>query len=425
MTRPLVILIAAIAMSGLPARAAAQAAAVAETLAEIRIHGNQVSTAEEVIALAGIAVGAPFTATTVQEVDRRLRATGRFVDVDVRKRYASISDLTKVALVIVVNEGPVRVEFEQLVDEQVTRVVRRRWYHELMYLPILDGEDGYGLTYGLTTSMAGVLGDSSRLSVPLSWGGTKRAAVELEKNLDGGPFTRVEIGAAVQRQTNPAFDVEDRRRRTWFRAERALGSFRLGGTAAFDRVSFADVDEDLVTTGVDVAFDTRLDPGYPRNAVWLSAAVERVHFGAGHVLYRSRLDGRGYLGLVGKTVLAVRVAREGANGAQPRHLQPLLGGWSSLRGFEAGRFHGDIVALASAEYFVPLTSPMNVGQLGVSVFADAGVAYAHGLRFGDQVRRTGVGGSLWFTATGFRLSLSVAHGRGGATRVNFGGGFTF
>ena len=33
----------------------------AETIAEIRIHGNHVSTDADVIALAGIAVGAPFT----------------------------------------------------------------------------------------------------------------------------------------------------------------------------------------------------------------------------------------------------------------------------------------------------------------------------------------------------------------------------
>jgi hypothetical protein len=29
------------------------------------------------------------------------------------------------------------------------------------------------------------------------------------------------------------------------------------------------------------------------------------------------------------------------------------------------------------------------------------------------------------TATVFRLCLSVAHGKGAGTRVNFGGGFTF
>jgi len=147
---------------------------------------------------------------------------------------------------------------------------------------------------------------------------------------------------------------------------------------------------------------------------------------AGHTLIRTRLDGRGYLGLIGQTVLAVRATREGANAAQPRYLQPLLGGWSSLRGYEAGQFYGDIVATGSAELLVPISSPMSVGKLGVSAFIDSGVAYDYGLKFSDQPKRTGIGASLWFNATIFRLSFSVAKPRGGGdTRFNFGGGFTF
>lgn len=404
---------------------AAFAQAPAEVIADVRVHGNHVTTSEEILAIGGVTIGAPFTGTTLQEVGQRLRTSGKFDDVQVLKRYASIADPSRIALVIIVNEGPVRIEFETEGDEEVAKVVRRRGFRNLMYLPILDGEDGYGLTYGLTTSLANVAGERSRLSVPLSWGGTRRAAVELEKNFAGGPLTRLEIGAAIQRRRNPAFDLDDSRRKVWARAERALGPVRLGATAGWDRVRFDDIEEDLTTVGGDVALDTRLDPGYPRNAVFLLASIERVRFEAGHVLTRTRLDGRGYLGLIGQTVLAVRATREGATSPQPRYLQPLLGGWSSLRGFEAGRFHGDIVVTGSAELFVPLTSPLKVGRLGVSGFVDHGVAYDHGLTFSDQARHTGIGGSLWFTATGFKLSLSVAHGRGATTRVNFGGGFTF
>lgn len=400
-------------------------AQTAETIAEIRVHGNHIATTDEVTALAGLTLGAPFTADTLRTVERRLRDADRFDDVEVVKRYASISDPSRIAIVIIVNEGPVKIEFERVAGEEVARVERRGGWGDLMWLPILDGEDGYGLTYGVTVSKMDVLGERSRLSMPLSWGGTRRAGLELEKNFEDWWLTRVEVGAAVQQRKNPAFDLKDRRERGWLRLERALGPVRLGATGAWDRVTFDGFTDDIFTTTGDVTFDTRLDPGYPRNAVYLSAAVDRVQFTAGHSLYRTRLDGRGYLGLVGQTVLAVRATREGASGPQPRYLQPLLGGWSSLRGFEAGAFHGDIVTTGSAELFVPLTSPLNVGKAGVSAFVDAGVAYDHGQKFDDQTRHVGFGGSLWFTATGFKLSLSVAHGRGGKTRVNFGGGFTF
>ena len=404
----------------------AQAAPRAEVIAEILVHGNHITPDADVITLAGIAVGGPVTPETPAQVRARLQASGKFDQVDVLKRFASITDPTQITLVLIVNEGPVRIDFEEGPDgERVAVVKRRRGFQNLMYLPILDAEDGYGLTYGVMISRANVVGDRSRLSVPLSWGGTRRAGIELEKNFATGPLTRVSAGAAIQRRTNPAYEEQDDRRRVWARAERAVGPVRLGTTAGWQRVSFGPIEEDLKTVGADVTVDTRLDPAYPRNAVLATASWERVGFERDAALQRTRLDGRGYLGLVRQTVLAVRVMRDGANGPQPAYLKPLLGGWSNLRGFEAGAFLGDIVVAGSAELFVPLTSPLSVGRLGISAFVDTGVAYDHGQRLEDQTRHTGVGGSVWFSATVFRLSLSVAHAQGGRTRVNFGGGLTF
>jgi outer membrane protein assembly factor BamA len=395
-------------------------------IAEILLHGNHITPNEEVIALAGIAIGGPVTPDTPAQVRARLKASGKFDQVDVLKRFASILDPTQITIVLIVNEGPVRIDFEEGPSgEEVAVVKRRRGFQNLMYLPILDAEDGYGLTYGVMISRANIVGERSRLSFPLSWGGTRRAGVELEKNFATGPLTRVSAGAAIQRRTNPAYEEDDDRRRVWARAERAVGPVRLGTTAGWQRVSFGPIEEDLKTVGADVTLDTRLDPAYPRNAVLATASWERVGFERDGPLHRTRLDGRGYLGLVRQTVLAVRVMRDGANGSQPAYLKPLLGGWSNLRGFEAGAFIGDIVVAGSAELFVPLTSPLSVGRLGISAFVDTGVAYDHGQRLKDQTRHTGVGGSVWFSATVFRMSLSVAHAQGGRTRVNFGGGLTF
>jgi len=408
-----------------PASQAAVAQPV-EVIAEILVHGNHISTNAEVIALSGVSIGATITPDTLIQVSARLKASGKFDQVEVLKRFASIVDPTKITLVLIVNEGPVRIDFEEGPSgEEVAVVKRRRGFQNLMWLPILDAEDGYGLTYGVMISRVNIAGERSRLSFPLSWGGTKRAGVELEKNFASGPLTRITIGAAVQRRTNPAYEEEDDRRRVWGRAERAIGPLRLGATVGWQRVSFGPIEEDLKTIGADVAVDTRLDPAYPRNAVLATASWERVGFERGGVLHRTRVDGRGYLGLIKQTTLAVRVMRDGANGPQPAYLKPLLGGWSNLRGFEAGAFIGDIVVAGSAELFVPLTSPLSVGRLGISAFVDTGVAYDYGQRLKDQTRQTGVGGSVWFSATVFRLSLSVAHAQGGRTRVNFGGGLTF
>jgi hypothetical protein len=74
---------------------------------------------------------------------------------------------------------------------------------------------------------------------------------------------------------------------------------------------------------------------------------------------------------------------------------------------------------------VPVTSPLSVGKIGVSVFVDAAAAYAEGERLADQQLRRGAGGALWFSAAFVRFTLAVAHGVGGSTHVHVGTGVTF
>jgi outer membrane protein assembly factor BamA len=294
-----------------------------------------------------------------------------------------------------------------------------------MFLPVIEAEDGYGVTYGARLALLGGAGPKSRLSFPLTWGGMKRAGIELERKFEEGPFSRVELGGAVQRQTNPAFREDDDRQRVWARAERAGGPLRAGATVGWQRVSFAGVDDHFRSVGADVALDTRLDPLLPRNAVYAVASWDHLSFPVGEAINRSRLEARGYIGLVGPFVLALRAVREDANRPLPPYLKSMLGGWSNLRGFRAGSFVGDTLVAESAELRVPLTSPLHIAKVGVGVFADAGVTYDHGQRYGDQPVRQGVGGSLWVAATVFHLEVSVAHGRGASTRVNFGAGLSF
>jgi outer membrane protein assembly factor BamA len=399
---------------------AGQSAQPADVVSAIQIHGNTATPDDEIRKLAGIDVGMPVAPGTVEEVAERLRATRRFESVQVLKRFATIADPTQILLVVIVDEGPVRIETTGDPNQPV-RVVRNRPLN-LMVLPLLSHEDGYGLTYGVRVARPGVLGPRSRLSVPLTWGGEKRAGMELDVAMPRAAIDRVTVGASLSRRTNPFFDEEDTRRRAWIRGERELvRRVRAGLTAGWQHVSFAGATDRFSHAGADVVLDTRVDPLLPRNAVHARAGWERLSRG----INRTELDGRGYVGLIGQSVLAVRALRQDADAPLPGFLKPLLGGMNSLRGFAAGAFAGDTVVATSAELVVPLTSALSVGKVGVSAFVDAGAAYDEGARLADQRLKQGYGGSVWVSAAFLRLNVAVARGRGSATRVHVGGSLSF
>ncbi|HUL74728.1 MAG TPA: FtsQ-type POTRA domain-containing protein [Vicinamibacterales bacterium] len=395
-----------------------------EVIAEVRVHGNHISTDDEIVALSGLKIGSPFTTATIAEVTARLRAAKKFESVSVLKRFASISDPTQIIVVIIVDEGPVRIELPDVPGSPVT-VVKRRGVHNLMWLPILTGEDGYGLTYGVRLAWPGWLGERSRVSFPLTWGGFKQAGAEFDRTFAAGPLTRVQAGGSLQSEHNPGFDEDDTRRVLFGRVERAMKVVRLAGDAAWQHVSFLGLTDSMRSFGGSVTVDTRIDPVLPRNAIYALASAEQVYTDHAADTTMTHLEARGYIGLVGQTTAVLSVQRQDATQPLPPYLKYLLGGNSTLRGFEAGSFIGDTVVNGSIELRVPLTSPLDIGKLGVSVFADTGKAYDKGQRFGDQPYHTGVGGSVWMAATAFHMSLAVAHGLGASTRVNFGIGFTF
>ena len=416
MTAPIVVL--ALAMAGL-----AQSAPPPEIVAEIRIHGNVATPDQEVLALAGIQVGAPVAPTTVSDVAARLRDTKRFQHVDVLKRFASISDPSQIALVIIVDEGPVKIEMTGDPDRP-TRVVRRRL--NLLFLPVLNAEDGYGLTYGARAAVADPFGKGSRLSFPLTWGGDKRAAVEFDKDLDAGPVDRLQAGASISRRTHPFFERDEDRDRVWVRGEReVIDGLRAGATGGWQRVSFLDRDDSFAHAGADLVLDTRQDPTLARNAVYARAAWDHLNVQHSGAIDRLELEGRGYIGLIGQNVLVVRALRDDADKPLPPYLQPMLGGLANLRGFKAGTAIGDTLVAGSAELRVPLTSPFSIAKIGVSAFIDAGASYDKGAWLEDQPIKKGYGGSVWLSAAFVRLNVAVAHGVGSSTRAHVGGSLSF
>jgi outer membrane protein assembly factor BamA len=396
----------------------------AEVIAEVRVHGNAAIAEEEVLRLADVQVGAPFTADTTAIVEKRLRGTGKFRNVEVLKRFTSISDASKIVLLIVVDEGDVKIEWDQ--DSGAPpRTVRRRGL-PLMFLPVLSVEDGYGWTYGVRFGLQNPVGPHSRVTFPLTWGADKRAAAQLEKDFVRGPVDRVTTAVSISRREHPFYEQDDDRFRLAVRAERdLLAPLRAGATVGTEEVRFLAVDTRMLQTGADLVLDTRADPVLARNAVYARAAWDRYALSASDAYRQYSVDLRGYAGFVGQSVVVSRFYRSASDKVLPPFLKPILGGMDNLRGFRTGTAVGDTLIAGSVEVRTPITSPLNVAKLGVSAFFDTATVYDHSARLEDQRFEKGIGGSVWLSAAFFRLNLAVAHGLKGSTRVHFGTSFSY
>ena len=227
--------------------------------------------------------------------------------------------------------------------------------------------EGLGFTYGARFGVVDVLGDRGRLTVPLTLGGTRQAALELEKRFDTGVVDAVRGGVSASRQENQHYRVDDRRNEVWVGADRkVVEALRVSAQAGWSDVRFGLIDERLATYRVGLELDTRRDAGFPRDAVFARADWQWLDpvGGAGRVA-QPYVDARGFIGLFGQSVLALRAQYQGASAAVPAYAQPLLGGGGSVRGHRVGERVGDRLAVASAELRFPLSSPMSFGKAGV------------------------------------------------------------
>jgi outer membrane protein assembly factor BamA len=296
-----------------------------------------------------------------------------------------------------------------------------------MFMPILSYADGYGFTYGARFSTKDLLGLDERLSVPLTWGGTRRAALELERTFRSGPVTRVLSSAAIFQRENPRFDIDDRRIEVRGRAERNFRQVvHIGGEASQSSIEFGEFDDKMWTIGADAALDTRGDPSFPGNAVYLFTGWTALNVDRLDRINRYTADARGYLRLFGQPVLAGRALYRLADAPLPPYERLLIGGSSSLRGFRTGAFDGDKTLSTSAELRIPITSVISGGKLGITIFADAAKAVNYGESLSDVRWRRGAGAGLFLIASVVRLNLDVSRGfDGGGTRLHLSSGFAF
>lgn len=398
---------------------------------EVRVHGNAAVPEEEVLRIAGVQVGTPLEPDAVAAIERRLKDAGRFETVQVRIRYRSLSDPTDVAVVLVVHE---KTGVTISPGGQIERPISKRITSRIMFLPILSYADGYGFTYGARFSTVDLLGAGERLSVPLTWGGTRRAALEAERTFTRGPFTRIFGSTAIWQRENPRHEIDDRRIEFKGRLERSFAEIVYTGVEATHAdVDFGDIDDRLWTFGADAALDTRGNPAFPANAVYLGAAWTSLNVdgssradGTSDRINRYTLDGRGYLRVFRQTVLAGRARYTTADAPLPIYERWLIGGSDTLRGFRAGAFEGDKALVTSAELRVPITSVLNGSKLGLNAFIDAAKTTDYGLSLDDANWERGAGAGVFLIASIVRLNLDVARSLdGGGTRVHFTTGFAF
>jgi outer membrane protein assembly factor BamA len=392
--------------------AMSSAASAQETIAEIRVHGNHTTPDADVIGLSGLKTGDVATDSRLAEAEQALRKSERFDDVEVRKRFRSIDDPSDILVMIVIDERA------GVSADDLTPGIGDRLRSSMVWLPIFGYEDGYGVTYGIRPALADPIGDDSRLSFPLSWGGERRAGVELERTFNN-QRSRAGVAFWVNRRVNPFFDLPDFRQQVRVEADHAVtGWMRVGAGARIAHVEFGDDYTARHTAGgPHVTFDTRVDPLFPRDAIHTRIGWERVAFQTG-AAGRFTTDARGYIGLVGATVLALRGQLVNADGSLPGAEQSLLGGADSLRGYRPGHRVGDNLAAVSAELRLPLNSPLRVSQFGVKGFIDAGTVWNSGSRLSDQRFERGVGGGVFLGAAVAMLNLDVGWPEDGKPRVH-------
>ena len=400
-------------------------AALAQGLLEdVIVHGNHTTPTADVLTLAGVTTGQAITPTLLTDVERRLRDSGRFADVSVQIRQRSLDASGPVMLVIVVTERP------GISDRVLSPGLFRRLGSALQVGPVLQYDDGYGATYGLRPALSDRPWRNMNIVMPLTWGGDRKAALEVLQSFQGRLRGQVRAGAGIDRRVNPHFEVADTRRSGWLRADLSPRPWwRVSGQARRSQVRFAGVEANQWVTGVSSFIDSRPDEWAAALGGRVGAGVDwlRLDGQSGGAIRRTSADaavtvpafgGRGAAGGWSAPVLSVRARTQRASAPLPLWEQALLGGALSLRGLRPGVSVGDNLTTVSAELrtsrgLTPLA------RAGVRAFLDGGAVSAAGQALRDEQLTWGAGGGVFLQFGGQTLALDVAWPRtGGRPRLH-------
>jgi outer membrane protein assembly factor BamA len=379
-----------------------------EVIVEIRFRGNYSIADEELLAATGVQPGDPISPTTLEEIARRLRDTEGVGEVEILKRYRSMERSNEVVLLINVTE-------HVAVSEK------------FMFLPVFTWTDEYGVTFGARFATVDLLGLDERLSFPLTWGGERRAAAEVDFDLARAAITRAAGGFGILQRENPHFELADRRVGAWAQASKRWQLFELDASLRAAEVDFGDAEETQLEVGVGATIDTRQDAQLPRDAFYIGGAWDHLQlFDSEQGFNRFTVDLRGYKTFLGRSIIAAQGYYRGADGRLPDWERPFLGGAQTVRGYDAGAFIGDNIALLSAEWRVPLTPPVPVGLVGLNFFFDSGTVYDHGTSLGKARFKNGAGAGIYFFVAFVGLQVDVAYGfDSDEVHFHFSTGFRF
>ncbi len=150
----------------------------------------------------------------------------------------------------------------------------------------------------------------------------------------------------------------------------------------------------LLNVGIVAAFDSRDNQFYPQKGIFAKSffTASKAGWGSSYSLQEFSFDFRQFVPLFGSHVLVWQVYYDGVFGANgiPFELLPTVGGRDVLRGFRQGMYRENVLALAQAEYRLPIYK-----RLKAAVFCSAGdvmnstdykidklkVTYGAGLRY--------------------------------------------
>jgi hemolysin activation/secretion protein len=271
-----------------------------------------------------------------------------------------------------------------------------------------------------------LLGAKERLSIPLTWGGTRRAALEGAFELHNPVFQRLTFGVGVSRKENPFYKTGDFRKEAQGVLQRRLKRFELNLQSGWTNIEFGSQRADSANLGTSLAFDTRQDVNLPRNAVYAKIAWNRLSIlGGGPGFNFYSLDLRGYKGIWGQAIVAGQFAYCRTDGRLPDWERPFLGGASTLRGYEPGAFSGDNIATTSLELRMTLSPLRAIYRSGIDVFLDSGAIYDYGQSLGSAKWKHGAGVGGYFLIAGFGIKVDVGYNMHDAFRVHFSTGFRF
>ena len=387
--------------------------------AEVRVFGNAALADSEVLRLAGLEPGAVPAPGSEGRIAARLRVSGQFGRVEVRRRFRSLTPGRVPTTIIRVEERRSATRRLRREDRGAGRAVRAPVPAPVVF-PILNYADGYGATYGVRLTALDPVGSESRLSLPLSWGGERRAGLEFEARPGAGPFSLLRAGVSLSDRENPHYGARDRRRTLALRAERRIGERgKIAAGAARSRIRFGDRSESLGAFRLEWEHDGRSDRLFPRSGVFARAGWQVLRPGGGPAVHRPRFEARGFVGSFGRSVLAARARYEGASAPLPPYARPLLGGIESVRGHRVGAAAGDRLALGSVELRAPLNDPLDPRKWGVRLFYDLGAVTAAGEEWRRATLRRGLGGGVFLRAPFLTLLLDVASDLEGGGRVHF------